>query len=957
MTQPGAVPARETGFLAGYTKRMRSLAALALAYVIPLWSAEQAREPSPAMRKAIVEFKVQSQALGLRSGAARGSPGNTATRRRWHGRIFENFRNDLLDAVPHEIVQRGGTRSLLRRNQFGFHVSGPLWIPKLYDGRRGAAYFSFSYEGVRERISRSLLATIPTLPERTGDWSQVVDQAGQPLPIYDPLTTRPNPAFNPAAPVSLDNLEYLRDPFPERRIPASRLDPVAQNALAFYPPPNASVGPFFRNNYFVVAPETNRANGILARVDHTLHERHKLTATLSFSNGFLGAPRWFPTPANPGGPDRSFHTRRASVEHVFTRSAQTVNTFGFEAETSGSESGAEAQDGYAQQLGLSGVGPAAFPLFRIGPYLSMGRPFPVSRTARNTFTWTDAFSTRRGKHTVRLTGRYARYQVNSYWPQYPAGSFRFGSGLTSLPGIVNTGHAFAGFLLGLAEFAEVSLVTAPSYFRRSAAQLSLRHQYEASQSLQITVGATLACDTPRTEKFDRQSTVDFSLLNPANGRPGALAVAGRGGVGRAFQPVLVKLEPGLSLSWTPRGDQRTVVRLRIQRDYGTIPLYSGQWATQAFNASPAYISPNVQLAPAVQLVRGLPPPPFPPPDLRPEAANDTVADLMDRSDRQPTYQSAGLSVERELPGAILVTAGAAYSGGKNMLAGNAAANPNAIPVEALRFRDQLNDEAFNRSLRPYPQYKGFDVNGLWPLGRYKRASGYIRVEKRSTHGLTLNLYYEFSKQMDDYSGPYGRQEFYRRENEWSLTAWNRPHQFSFNYTYEPPIGPGRALLAFSDWRRYLVEGWSLSGMTSIVSGEPLALRPQFNNTGGVVTALRVNVVPGVDPRVPDPGPERWFNPAAFDQPPDFTLGNGPRTHPVLRTPLLQNHDLALNKRFALSPERTLEISAVGLNFLNHANWNDPDEVIGPSSAPNVNAGKIIGSRGGRVIQLGLRFSF
>ncbi|MCL6507565.1 MAG: hypothetical protein K6T59_11105, partial [Bryobacteraceae bacterium] len=105
------------------------------------------------------------------------------------------------------------------------------------------------------------------------------------------------------------------------------------------------------------------------------------------------------------------------------------------------------------------------------------------------------------------------------------------------------------------------------------------------------------------------------------------------------------------------------------------------------------------------------------------------------------------------------------------------------------------------------------------------------------------------------------------------------------------------------------------------------------------------------------GPERWFNPAAFDQPPDFTLGNGPRTHPVLRTPLLQNHDLALNKRFALSPERTLEISAVGLNFLNHANWNDPDEVIGPSWAPNVNAGKIIGSRGGRVIQLGLRFSF
>jgi hypothetical protein len=59
----------------------------------------------------------------------------------------------------------------------------------------------------------------------------------------------------------------------------------------------------------------------------------------------------------------------------------------------------------------------------------------------------------------------------------------------------------------------------------------------------------------------------------------------------------------------------------------------------------------------------------------------------------------------------------------------------------------------------------------------------------------------------------------------------------------------------------------------------------------------------------------------------------------------------------LAPDRTIELSAAGFNFVNHADWNDPDNTIGPASAPNVNAGKIIGSRGGRVIQLGLRFSF
>jgi hypothetical protein len=101
----------------------------------------------------------------------------------------------------------------------------------------------------------------------------------------------------------------------------------------------------------------------------------------------------------------------------------------------------------------------------------------------------------------------------------------------------------------------------------------------------------------------------------------------------------------------------------------------------------------------------------------------------------------------------------------------------------------------------------------------------------------------------------------------------------------------------------------------------------------------------------------WFNPAAFDQPTDFTIGDAARTHSTLRAPTNQNHDLALNKRFLLSADRTIELSAVGLNFLNHANWNDPDQYVGPASAPNLNAGKIIGSRGGRVIQVGVRLSF
>ncbi|HWR51771.1 MAG TPA: hypothetical protein VN428_11730, partial [Bryobacteraceae bacterium] len=298
-----------------------------------------------------------------------------------------------------------------------------------------------------------------------------------------------------------------------------------------------------------------------------------------------------------------------------------------------------------------------------------------------------------------------------------------------------------------------------------------------------------------------------------------------------------------------------------------------------------------------------------------------------------------------------------YAGGKNLLVGNWAANPNAIPISALQFRDKLNDEDFNRSLRPYPQFKSFEVFSSWPRGRYQRQAGYARAEKRASAGLTMGLSYECGKQWDDYSGPLGTQDFFNGDNEWSLAAGVSRHRFSMTYMYELPLGSNKPLLNYSDWRKHLVDGWSISGVTSMSSGDPLALRPMFNNTGGVLSGLHVNVVPGVNPHVENPGPEMWFNPAAFDQPPDFTFGNASRTHPSLRGPISQNHDLSLAKRFALASDRAVEFTAVGLNWLNHANWNDPDTTIGPASSPNLNAGKIIGSRGGRIVQLGLRLTF
>src|SRR5690606_32469548 len=106
--------------------------------------------------------------------------------------------------------------------------------------------------------------------------------------------------------------------------------------------------------------------------------------------------------------------------------------------------------------------------------------------------------------SLRISTGWQHQQLHSFAPKYPAGSFRFTSGLTSLPGINNTGHAFASYLLGLSDLAEVSLVESPSYFRRNVVNVSARDTWEVNPVLTVSSGLNLEVATPRIEKFDRQ---------------------------------------------------------------------------------------------------------------------------------------------------------------------------------------------------------------------------------------------------------------------------------------------------------------------------------------------------------------------------------------------------------------------------------------------------------------------
>lgn len=911
-----------------------------------------AKEPDP-LAAAAEEFKTLTRDLGMRPDSPPSLQKQHGSKMRWHGRVYENFRNDILDTVPHQVRQNGEDVSPLRRNQFGFNVAGPVLIPHLIDNPQNT-FFMFSYEGVRERITRASLHTIPTMAQRSGDFSQTVDEAGNLLPIYDPDLTTPNPAYDPSQAVSTTNLEYLRPTFPGNIIPPYRLAAEVQQALSLYPAPNTNIGPFFQNNYFVNGPQTDDADGIIAKLEHSFGDRHRLTSLSTTSTGFLSPTQYFPNLASPTSPNQHFSTWRTEVDYVFTANSKTINSASLSATSNVVQAGDTAQQPFPNyQFGNYPSTGTAYS----DKYLAMGTDYPVSRNARTTLELRDGVSTQKGKHSLQLAGRMDFYQVNSFDPAYPSGEFPFSPDITSLPGIIDTGDPFASFLLGFPAYAEETVITAPSYFRNSYQSVSVSDKYQVSKNLALTAGLTLSRRSPRVEKYNRQSTVDPSVIDPSNGLPGGLAIAGLNGISRGMRPSNVDLDPSVGLAWNPRGSARTVARASFSRSHGQIPIYNGQWGTRGFNARPTFVSPNTQLSPAIDLSSGIPPLTTPLPDLSPAAADNTVADFVDLSGREPVYQTLALSIEREIPFSLVLSMGASHSTGRDILVGDSAANPNAINPSLMSYGNTLYNDAFRFTLQPYPQYLGFELYGLYPAGRYERDYGYARLEKRASFGLSFSAYYEFSKQLDDYSGPYGNQDFFNLRNDWALSPDNTPQYLQLSYAYELPFGPNAPWVRLSGWGGALVSGWSITGTAYWNDGTPLALHPEFNNTGDVLSTLNVNVVPGVNPHVANPGPSQWYNPAAFDQPADFTMGNGPRTLPDLLGPGFNSMDLSLNKRLPVGSERAFEFSASAFNLLNHGNWNYPDPNIGPADAPNVDAGKIIGSHGGRVVQLGLKFSF
>jgi len=897
--------------------------------------------------EAVQEFKLVSSGFNAEFGRTGGGFLMFTTRsgtNELHGALFEYFRNEKFDARGFYAP----TTPINKQNEFGVNLGGPIAVPKVYNGRN-RSFFFFNYTGFRFRSGAlNELFSLPTEAMRGGDFSALRAPNGQPLEIYDPLTTR------------VEGGQTVRTPFPNASIPAARFSSVAKNIIAALPPLTNSA---LLNNFRSVGAETFDRNQVNFRLDHNFSEKNRLSWFSYIGRQTqIGAER-LPEPfTNALDRQRKSYWLRLNHDYIF--SPTTLNHFiaGFTREGE-YFSHLSADEGWPTKIGLKGVqtGPGnTFPrvYFTNGLTAWRDEPKTVGAQVNNAFQVNDSLTHVRGNHTYKL-GLEARWlQTNGADPFNQMGTFRFNSLETALPtvaGRANTGHAWASFLLGQVnrgEYNELLVVPANRY---KYFALFAQDDWKVSRRLTLNYGLRYDIYFPRTEKYGNFSGFDPGLPNPAAGnRPGAILFLGEGAGRDNSRDSLADTHYknfgprfGFAYSLNDRMVMRGAYGIYYSPGNAVTGLRSSQGFSLGFNAAPVFASTDNGVTPAFNWDNGFPTNWPRPPFINPAVGNGTAVNMIGREDGRPPYfQNWQFSIQRELPANMLGEV--AYVGVKGTRLGSGLIrlnelDPKYLSLGALLSRPANSPEAIaagiplpwsgftgsvQQALRPFPQVLDID-NRSNPNGSSTYHALQAKLERRMSNGLTYLAAYTFSRAISDNStmagGGIGGQTHYNRALEKAVSPNDVPHIFAFSALYELPFGPGRRWLN-GGFAGKVLGGWTLTGIAQYSSGVPIILTanntlPLFNNV------LRPDVVIGEERRGEqddfDPATDRWINPRAFSNPRSLSFGTSARSYNDLRAPASLNESVGVLKKTRLSERVELVFRAEFFNLLNRVVFAAP----------------------------------
>jgi hypothetical protein len=864
--------------------------------------------PSPSP-DAVQEFTIQTSVASARYGYASGvievstKSGTNAL----HGSLYEFLRNDKLDARNFFLAQK----IKRKRNQYGFAGGGPIYIPKLYDGRNRTFWF-VNFEQQKEPLGAATTIFVPTEEQLRGDFSKFSRV------IRDPLTT-----VN----------------FPGNIIPPSRLDPLATNFLKQYVP----LAQDALGTYQYQRPNDNNPTQLLLRGDQSFNEGRQQFSGRIFTTRRTGPTGHGNLPSFQQG-SLQLETDLYGFTHVANLAPNKINTARL------SYNGYYTVADYKPNISLDdlkklGWGANFYTYSPDFPMMNVSGFFQASieqiKIARdyNTFSWSDDFSWILGKHSLQMGGDAIRTIQSDANLSRTNGSYTF-SGVFS-----NT--ALTDFMTGRpASFRQGS--PAPDAVRGLHMAFYVQDDYKATRRLTLNLGLRYELPLPLLAINDAamqyrpgsQSTVYV------NAPPGVLFY-GDPGVPRTGRTTVKNLfAPRVGLAYTLTGDQKTVLRA----GYGVYfnPSWSniqGQFAIyQPFTRIIDINAPASTANPWANFPGGNPHPYTP--DKNAPFDREITGLSYGPNFKELNMQQWNLNIQREFARDWLVTVG--YAGSKGTHIPYLRDINQAVYVPGASTAANINQR---RPLAPYFSRFSFIESVTNSSYNSLQAS----VDKRLSRGVTVLLSYTFSKALTDLNTVLtnngGVQDANNRRAEWGPGDYDRTHALVTSWVWQIPSPFGKRGIAHA-----IAGGWELNGIWSMYSGAPLqfatsqdrALRGQPNRPDRIK-----------DPRMDTSRPRaeliaQYFDRSAFVANQTGQFGNAPRAEGQLKAPGPIDVTAGLMKRFrGIRESHQVQFRTELFNALNRPNFGAP----GTNPDAPGNYGRITSAADGRIIQFGLKYIF
>jgi len=963
--------------------------------------------PSP---DAIGEVNLVTNTINPEYGRNGGAILNATTKsgtNEFHGDAFEFYRDTGLNTKNFFST----STTVFHRNQFGATLGGPFIKNKLFG--------FFSYQGTRARQpntsqSGSGTTTVFTAAERSGDFSADGPLAGSsPFPL-----TGENGTVYPAG------TSYATI-FPTSHIPAADLNAIAVNLTKTFVPLPTSGSTFEFNPV-----TTTTTDQYIGRVDANVTKKDLVWGYFFVqpNSSTDGLP--FTGATLPGFAEQSLaHTKQFTVAWDHTFSSSTVN---------------EARAGYQRlnfiavqpvnpvqpsSVGFTGIAAqdtagAGIPLITVTGLFTLGfsNNGPQPRKDQ-TYQFTDNFSKIVGRHSLKFGFDMRRSGVENPFFFNNNGNYTFAAA-----GTFTTGIPGADFLLGIPDNYSQSSggfidARTQTYYAYAQDQFKLR------SNLTITYGVGWQVDTPLKDIFNKglslncfvpgeQSKV-FPTAPAGLVFPGDPGCNSAGGVKTKYKD----FGPRFGFAWSPNnkftgGAGKTSIRggfgiyfNRTEEELALQNLLAPPFSLSTagvgnVGGSPAFANPFTSVNSTTVTVGGTPFPaatianPYP---FAPPGAGATVdfspfepfsLNVFDPRFAVPYSENYNLTIERELPGQVILSVGYVGSLGHRLTkeveanpAGNASGNPICLATPGCNSNNIFATAP--QSFR-FPQ----TTNGLLTFGSIGMQettgnSNYnslqIVADKRISHGLTFRATYTYAHSLDsassfeDLQGTPGADPF-DPHRDYGNSLFDSRNRFVISYSYDFPS----AHFANGFLNRVL-SGYRIVGITTLQSGFPVSIyengnrsftcdnafsffgcadRPNFNGgavqtfdprTGSVVNGLKG----GTTTR-----DHYYFNPNAFSLEPFGTFGNSGRN--FFHGPGLNNSDFAVHKDTRITESTMVQLRIEFFNVFNHANFNPVSENNGGPSgnANSSNFGRVLNARPGgqngidsRLIQLGAKFIF